>query len=298
MARRPERGRCVPYHRASPTAPPAVSLHDALVALVLGLVEGITEFIPVSSSGHLIVATEALGLSASDPKMVAFNIVIQLAAILAVVWVYRKKILDLLRRLPSDPVAQRFAAAVIVATLPAALIGLKYDDWIEAHLFSPRTVALALIVGGVGILLVERFAATRRHRVPEMEDIRLGDAFKVGLAQCLSLFPGVSRSGATIMGGMGFGLSRRAATEFSFFLAIPVMVGASALKLVKEREALSASDAPFFLLGCVVAFVSALVVVRFLIRFVATNSFNGFAWYRIAAGAVLLALIFAGWLPG
>lgn len=275
-----------------------MSLHDALVAIVLGLVEGVTEFIPVSSSGHLIVATEALGLHADDPKMVVFNIVIQLAAILAVVWIYRAKILDLLRRLPRDPVAQRFAMAVVVATLPAAIIGLKLDDWIEANLFSTKTVAWALIVGGIGILLVERFASTRRSRVPEMEDIRLGDALKVGLAQCLALFPGVSRSGATIMGGMGFGLSRRAATEFSFFLAIPVMVGASLLKLVKERDALAVSDVPFFALGCLVAFLSALVVVRFLIRFVATNSFNGFAWYRIAVGAVLLGLIALGWMPG
>ncbi|MBE2186995.1 MAG: undecaprenyl-diphosphate phosphatase [Rhodothermales bacterium] len=275
-----------------------MSLHDALVAIVLGLVEGVTEFIPVSSSGHLIVATEALGLHADDPKMVVFNIVIQLAAILAVVWIYRAKILDLLRRLPRDPVAQRFAMAVVVATLPAAIIGLKLDDWIEANLFSTKTVAWALIVGGIGILLVERFASTRRSRVPEMEDIRLGDALKVGLAQCLALFPGVSRSGATIMGGMGFGLSRRAATEFSFFLAIPVMVGASLLKLVKERDALAVSDVPFFALGCLVAFLSALVVVRFLIRFVATNSFNRFAWYRIAVGAVLLGLIALGWMPG
>lgn len=275
-----------------------MSLHDALVAIVLGLVEGVTEFIPVSSSGHLIVATEALGLHADDPKMVVFNIVIQLAAILAVVWIYRAKILDLLRRLPRDPVAQRFAMAVVVATLPAAIIGLKLDEWIEANLFSTKTVAWALIVGGIGILLVERFASTRRSRVPEMEDIRLGDALKVGLAQCLALFPGVSRSGATIMGGMGFGLSRRAATEFSFFLAIPVMVGASLLKLVKERDALAVSDVPFFALGCLVAFLSALVVVRFLIRFVATNSFNGFAWYRIAVGAVLLGLIALGWMPG
>lgn len=280
-----------------PRAPP-VSLQDALAALVLGLVEGATEFIPVSSSGHLILATEALGLDPGSPRMVAFNIVIQLAAILAVVWIYRAKILDLLRRLPTDPVARRFAAAVVVATLPAAAIGLVLDDWIEANLFSPRTVAYALLVGGVAILAIERFAAKRAARVAEMEDIRLSDAVKVGLAQCLSLFPGVSRSGATIMGGLGFGLSRRAATEFSFFLAIPVMVGASALKLVKEREALSAADVPFFALGCLVAFVSALVVVRFLIRFVASNTFNGFAWYRIALGLVLLGLMYAGYLTG
>ena len=278
---------------------PSLCMNDLLAAVVLGLVEGATEFIPVSSSGHLIVATEALGLDASSPRMVVFNVVIQLAAILAVVWVFRVKILDVVRRLPTDPQAQRFAAAVIVATAPAAALGLAFDDWIAAHLFSVPTVAVALVVGGLVILLIERTAARgagpgagpgREPRVADADDIGLADAAKVGLAQCLSLFPGVSRSGATIMGGMAAGLSRAAATEFSFFLAIPVMLGASALKIVKQGDALVAADAPFFAVGCVVAFASALVVVRFLIRFVARHTFDSFAYYRIAAGALLLVL--------
>ncbi len=267
---------------------------DVIAALVLGLVEGATEFIPVSSTGHLIIATDWLGLDPEAPRMVVFNIVIQLAAVLAVVWVYRAKILDLLRRLPTDKSAQRFALAVIVGTIPAAVLGLLLDDWIEAHLFTPVTVAAALVVGGVLILLMERWAAQRRARVVDVDDVRAPDAFKVGLAQCLSLFPGVSRSGATIMGGLGFGLSRKAATEFSFFLAIPVMIGASALKLAKEADQLVGSDIPFILLGCLVSFVAALAVVRFLLRFVANHTFAGFAWYRIAFGLVLLGLYAAG----
>ncbi len=266
-------------------------MNDLLAAVVLGLVEGATEFIPVSSSGHLIVATEALGLDASSPRMVVFNIVIQLAAILAVVWVFRAKILDVIRRLPTDPQARRFATAVIVATAPAAALGLLFDDWIEANLFSVPTVAAALVVGGLVILLIERTAARRpAPRVADSDDIGPVDALKVGLAQCISLFPGVSRSGATIMGGMAAGLSRAAATEFSFFLAIPVMLGASALKIGKEGQGLTAADVPFFAVGCVVAFASALVVVRYLIRFVARHTFDAFAYYRIGFGVLLLAL--------
>jgi undecaprenyl-diphosphatase len=269
---------------------------DLLAAVVLGLVEGATEFIPVSSTGHLIIATDWLGLDPESPRMVVFNIVIQLAAVLAVVWMYRAKILDLLRRLPSDPAARRFAAAVVIASVPAAAIGLVLDDWIEAHLFTPVTVAAALVAGGVAILLIERWAARRPAHVADVDDVRAPDALRVGLAQCLALFPGVSRSGATIMGGIAFGLSRKAATEFSFFLAIPVMIGASALKLFKEADALSGGDVPFFALGCLVSFVSALAVVRFLLRFVATHTFAGFAWYRIGFGLLLLALYLGGWV--
>ena len=261
---------------------------DLLQALVLGLVEGATEFIPVSSTGHLILATDALGLDPTAPRMVVFNIVIQLAAILAVVWVYRAKLWDLVRRLPSDPSARGFALAVVVATVPAAVLGFAIEDWMDEHLFRPLVVAVALVVGGLVILLIENTAARRLPRVAEVADIGPGDALKVGLAQCVSLIPGVSRSGATILGGVASGLSRKAATEFSFFLAIPIMLGASALKLVKEADALSVSDAPFFAVGCLVAFASALVVVRFLIRFVATHTFRPFAWYRIAFGLLIL----------
>lgn len=263
-------------------------LRDLFHAVVLGLVEGATEFIPVSSTGHLVVATDLLGLDPESTRMVVFNIVIQLAAILAVVWVYRAKLWDVTRRLPTDPAARRFALAVVVASLPAAVIGLPLDDWIEAHLFTTVTVAVALIVGGLAILAIEHWAERRTPRVATVDDIGVGDAVKVGLAQCLALMPGVSRSGATILGGVGVGLSRVAATEFSFFLAIPIMVGASGLKLVKNADALSSADLPFFAVGCAVAFVSALAVVRLLIRFVATNTFRPFAWYRIVVGAALL----------
>ena len=266
-----------------------MTFSDALVALVLGLVEGATEFIPVSSTGHLIVATEALGLDASSPRMVVFNIVIQLAAILAVLWVYRRPISDVVRRLPTDPQARSFALAVAVASVPAAVLGLLFDDWIEARLFHPVPVAVALVVGGLAILAVERLAARRTARVQEAEEVGPRDAFRVGLAQCLALVPGVSRSAATILGGIGTGLSRTAATGFSFYLAIPIMLGASGLKLVKEGGALTAADAPFIALGCAVAFASALVVVRWLLKFVASNTFARFAYYRIGFGLALLA---------
>jgi undecaprenyl-diphosphatase len=265
---------------------------DLIKAAVLGLVEGATEFIPVSSTGHLILATEALGLDPSEPRMVVFNVVIQLAAILAVVWVYRAKLWDVVRRLPSDRAARRLAGAVVLASVPAAVLGLLFDDWIDAHLFRVETVAAALVAGGAAILIVERTAERKHPRVMRVDDVGPGDALKVGLAQCLALFPGVSRSAATILGGVASGLSRVAATEFSFFLAIPIMLGASGLKLFKESDALSASDASFFAVGCVVAFVSALVVIRFLIRFVAQHTFGVFAWYRIAVGLAILGWVY------
>ena len=270
------------------------SLPDLARAAVLGLVEGATEFIPVSSTGHLILASDALGLDPSEPRMVVFNVVIQLAAILAVVWVYRAKITDVVRRLPTDRTARRLAGSVVLASIPAAVLGLLFDDWIDAHLFRIETVAAALVVGGVAILAVERMAERRRVHVHRVDDIEPPDALRVGLAQCLALFPGVSRSASTILGGVAFGLSRVAATEFSFFLAIPIMLGASGLKLVKESDALSASDASFFAVGCVVAFGSALVVIRFLIRFVAQHTFSIFAWYRIAIGLAVLGWVYLG----
>ena len=272
--------------------PPAGSAADLARAAVLGLVEGATEFLPVSSTGHLILATDALGLDPSAGRMVVFNVVIQLAAILAVVWVYRAKLVDVVRRLPSDRAARRLAGSIVLASVPAAVLGLLFDDWIDAHLFRIETVAGALVVGGLAILLVERTADRRRARVMRVDDVGPRDAVAVGLAQCLALFPGVSRSAATILGGVAFGLSRVAATEFSFFLAIPIMLGASALKLVKEADALSPDDASFFAVGCAVAFVSALVVIRFLIRFVAQHSFRVFAWYRIAVGLAVLGWVY------
>ena len=270
--------------------PPAGA--DLLKAAILGLVEGATEFIPVSSTGHLILATDALGLDPSSGRMEIFNIVIQLAAILAVVWVYREKILDVVRRLPRDHAARRLAGSIVLASVPAAVLGLLFDDWIDANLFRAETVAGALVAGGVAILAVERFAERRRARVMRVDDVEAPDALRIGLAQCLALFPGVSRSAATILGGVAFGLSRVAATEFSFFLAIPIMLGASGLKLVKGADALSAADAPFFAVGCLVAFVSALVVIRVLILFVAQHTFRAFAWYRIAVGTAVLGWIY------
>ena len=272
-----------------------MDLADLFHAAVLGLVEGATEFIPVSSTGHLILATEALGLDAESPRMLVFNIVIQLAAILAVVWVYRDKILDVVRRLPTDRAARRLATSIIAASVPAAILGLLFDDAIEG-LFNTRAVLGALVVGGVAMLAVEAFAERRAARVMRVDDVGTADALKVGVAQCLALFPGVSRSASTILGGVAFGLSRVASTEFSFFLAIPIMVGASGLKLVKGADGLSSADVPFFAVGCLVAFASALVVIRFLIRFVAQHSFRVFAWYRIVFGLALLGAAALGWI--
>ena len=261
---------------------------SALQAAILGVVEGATEFIPVSSTGHLVLAQELLGLSGA--KQNAFSIFIQLGAILAVVWLYRAKILRLVagwRRLPE---ARRLALNLVVATLPAVLIGLPTEDWIEARLFKPVPVCLALLLGGAAILLIER--RFRKPTVHEMDAIPLGKALGVGLAQVLAiLLPGVSRSGATIMGGLGLGLSRVAATEFSFFLAIPAMLGASMLKLWGARHLLMAADLPVFSIGFVVSFLVALVVIRGLLAFVSHRSFAPFAWYRMLAGAGGLLLL-------
>lgn len=258
-----------------------------LKAAILGLVEGITEFIPVSSTGHLIVVQNWLALAGRKEN--AFAIFIQLGAILAVVWLYRQKLLSVALNWRRDPVARRLIVNLVLGTLPAIAIGLPTSDWIEAHLFKPFPVALAFVLGGVAILLVERYA--RRPTVAGVDDIPVRKALGVGLIQVLAiLFPGVSRSGATIMGGLTLGLSRRAATEFSFFLAIPAMIGASIVKLAGVRHDLTASDTPFFAVGFVVAFVSALFVVRALLKYVSHRSFVPFAWYRIAFGIALVAL--------
>jgi undecaprenyl-diphosphatase len=257
---------------------------DIVGAVVLGLVEGITEFIPVSSTGHLIVATEWLGLSGERWK--TFDVFIQLGAILAVVWHYRALLLNVLRH-ASRPENRRFVLNVLVAFLPAAVIGFLARDFIKARLFSTAVVAVALIVGGIAILLIERWHRTTL--VDEVDRLPTRTALGVGLAQVLALVPGVSRSGATILGGYSLGMSRRAAAEFSFFLAVPVMVAASGYDLLKSRDALSAADVPIFAVGFAVAFASALVVIRAFIGFVGRSSFTVFAWYRIVAGALLLA---------
>ena len=266
------------------TADPSLALYAK--AALLGLIEGITEFIPVSSTGHLIVAGDWIGYTGERSNV--FKVFIQLGAILAIVWLYRAKLAATVAGLRTDLAARRLAANMVVAFLPAAIAGFLADDWIDAHLFRPETVAAALVAGGVAMLLIER-----RHRAPTVsavEEVRPGTALGIGIAQVLALFPGVSRSGATIMGGYALGLSRTAATEFSFFLAIPVMVAATLYKLVKARHLLTAADAPVFAIGFVVAFLSALVVVRAFLGFVAHRSFAVFAWYRIAFGLALFAL--------
>lgn len=259
---------------------------ELLKALVLGVVEGVTEFIPVSSTGHLILTQNLLNFV--GPKENAFIVFIQLGAILAVLWLYRTKFLTLARQWRVNPSGKRLLTNMVVATIPAVVIGLPTDSWIEAHFFKPMPVAFAFALGGLAILLIEK--RKREHLVAEVDHIPLGKALGVGLIQVLAiLFPGVSRSGATIMGGLLLGLSRTAATEFSFFLAIPAMIGASMVKMMDVRDLISVQDIPLFALGFLVSFVSALVVIRKLISFVSKSSFVPFAWYRILFGVALLA---------
>ena len=268
-------------------------------ALILGLVEGLTEFLPISSTGHLIIAGDLL--SFNDDKGKVFEIVIQLAAILAVCWEYRVKVLktllDMTRWRPAikrerkTEISQsnQFVLHLLLGFLPAALLGLAFHSAIKTYLFSPFTVAVALIVGGFAILLIEykaeKFSSTN---VSSIEQITKIQAVKIGFAQSLALIPGVSRAGATILGGMVFGLNRQTATEFSFFLAIPIMFAATAYDLLKNWQLLSVNDTSMFTVGFITAFASALLVIKMLLRFVATHNFKVFAWYRIVFGAVVL----------
>lgn len=262
-----------------------------LKALILGVVEGLTEFLPISSTGHLIIASQLLGFH--DEKGKVFEIAIQTGAMLAVLWEYRSRFAHALTGLTSDPAAQRFVLNLAVAFMPAALLGLAFGSLIKAHLFHAVPVALAFIAGGVVILLVER-RRPRRARIESVDDMTWRDALKIGIAQAFALIPGTSRSGATIIGGMLFGLSRRAATEFSFFLAVPTLIMAGAYDLLKHRDLLSLADVPVFGVGLVAAFVSAFVCVRWLIRYIATHDFTVFAWYRIAFGAIVLITAYTG----
>ena len=255
-----------------------------LKALVLGVVEGLTEFLPVSSTGHLILAGDLLGFN--DEKAKTFDIAIQTGAMLAIVWEYRAKFLGVLAGLGSDRAAQRFVANLVVAFIPAAVLGLLFGSFIKAHLFTAVPVAAAFIAGALVILWVER--TERPVRVAAVDDMTWRDALKVGFAQCFALIPGTSRSGATIIGAMLFGLSRRAATEFSFFLAVPTLVAAGGYDLYKHRSLLERGDIAMFAVGGVAAFVSAFLCVRWLLRYVATHDFKPFAWYRIAFGAIVL----------
>ena len=258
-----------------------------LKAALLGIVEGVTEFIPVSSTGHLILSQDWLGFTGRKEN--AFIIFIQLGAILAVVWLYRMKFIDVVLNLHRKPEARSLVVNLIVATLPAVVIGLPTEKWIEAHLFRPIPVALAFALGGLAILVIESWYKT--PSVESVDHVPLKKAFGVGVIQVLAiLFPGISRSGATIMGGLVLGLSRTAATEFSFFLAIPAMFGASLIKLIKVRDLISAADIPVFAAGFVVSFLSALLVIRALLSYVTRKSFAPFAWYRIVFGALILIL--------
>lgn len=253
-------------------------------AVILGLVEGATEFIPVSSTGHLIVVSDWLGQV--DERAKTFDIFIQLGAILAIVWLYHERLWRVVSEAGRDPGSRRFLLNLAIAFLPAALVGVLIHDWIKERLFNIPVVAAALIIGGIGILAIERWGP--RLRFPEVTDVPERTAFGIGLAQVLSLIPGTSRSGATIMGAYVLGLSRKAATEFSFFLAIPVMFAATLFDLAESAAALSPSDVAFFATGFVVSFVSALLVVKAFLAYVSQHSFAVFAWYRIAFGLVLL----------
>ena len=274
-------------------------------AAVMGIVEGLTEFLPISSTGHLILAASLLNFNGAAAKV--FEIAIQTGAMLAVIWVYRERLLSTLVGLGrGEAQAQRFARNVLIAFIPAVVFGLALGSAIKAHLFHPVPVALAFIVGGVIILWVERrhkaaygvrdLEGTRHARVESVDDMSALDALKVGLLQCLALIPGTSRSGATIIGAMVFGFSRRAATEFSFYLAIPTLIGAGAYSVWNERGVLSAADLPSFVVGTVFAFFSAWLCIRWLIRYVSTHDFTLFAWYRIVFGGLVLLTAYTGWV--
>ena len=271
-----------------------------LKAAVMGIVEGLTEFLPISSTGHLILAGALLGFD--DEKAKVFDIAIQTGAILAVIIVYWQKISSTLVALPTQRLARRFALNVFIAFVPAVVLGLLFGNAIKAHLFTPTVVASTFIIGGFIILWVEGWGRKPLHdghpddhaRIVNVESMTPWDALKVGLVQCLAMVPGTSRSGATIIGGMLLGMSRKAATDFSFYLAIPTLIGAGAYSLYKERALLSMADVPMFAVGLLFSFLSAWLCVRWLLRYIATHSFVVFAWYRIAFGIVVLATSYSG----
>jgi undecaprenyl-diphosphatase len=294
-----------------------------LKAAVMGIVEGLTEFLPISSTGHLILAGALLGLD--DEKGKVFDIAIQTGAIFAVILVYWQKISRTVLDLPSDISARRFAANVVIAFLPAVVLGLLFGKQIKMYLFTPEVVASTFILGGLIILWVESqlkagpstelsqeggvaidssqsltaSASSEERlvsRIQSVEEMTPLDALKVGLVQCLAMIPGTSRSGATIIGGMVLGLSRKAATDFSFYLAIPTLIGAGAYSLYKERALLSVADAPVFVVGLIFSFISAWICVRWLLRYIASHSFVPFAWYRIVFGVAVWLTAYTGWI--
>jgi undecaprenyl-diphosphatase len=265
-------------------------------AAVMGLVEGLTEFLPISSTGHLILAGALLGFD--DDKAKVFDIAIQTGAIFAVILVYWQKIKDTLVTLPSSKLSQRFAINVLIAFTPAVVLGLLFGKAIKANLFNPVVVASTFIVGGLIILWAEKRQENNPQLavIQDVDQMTHWDALKVGLVQCLAMIPGTSRSGATIIGGMFLGLSRKAATDFSFYLAIPTLIGAGVYSLYKERGLLSMADAPMFGVGLLVSFISAWLCIRWLLKFIATHSFVGFAYYRIAFGLIVLLTAWLGWI--
>ena len=276
----------------------------ALKAALMGIVEGLTEFLPISSTGHLILAGSLLNFTGETAKV--FEIAIQTGAMLAVIWEYRQRLAATVTGLAAEPAARRFALNLLVAFMPAAVLGLLLGKVVKEHLFHPVPVALAFIVGGLIILWVERrhrvqfgerdLEGTRRARVETVDQMSRLDALKVGLVQCLALIPGTSRSGATIIGAMMFGFSRKCATEFSFFLGIPTLMGAGAYSVWKQRDLLQWSDLPMFAIGTVFAFFSAWLCIRWLMRYVSTHDFTVFAWYRIIFGLVVLLTAYTGWV--
>ncbi|WP_313048864.1 undecaprenyl-diphosphate phosphatase [Pseudomonas soli] len=269
-----------------------MDLWSALQAVILGVVEGLTEFLPISSTGHQIIVADLINFGGD--RAMAFNIIIQLGAILAVVWEFRRKIFDVVLGLPTQVPARRFTTNLLIAFIPAVILGVLFADLIHEYLFNPITVAAALVVGGVIMLWAER----RQHRVEvdHVDEMRWSHALKIGLVQCLAMIPGTSRSGSTIIGGLLFGLSRKAATEFSFFLAMPTMVGAAVYSGYKYRDLFQPGDLPVFAIGFVVSFIFAMIAVRGLLKFIANHSYAVFAWYRIAFGLLILATWEFGWV--
>jgi undecaprenyl-diphosphatase len=271
-------------------------------AAIMGIVEGLTEFLPISSTGHLILTGSLLDFTGDTVKV--FEIAIQTGAMLSVIWEYRERLRRTVVGITHEPVAQRFALNVLVAFIPAVVLGLAFGSVIKQHLFKPVPVAVAFIAGGLIILWVERrhkrlygerdLEGGRLARVETVDDMSPLDALKVGLLQCLALIPGTSRSGATIIGSMVLGFSRKAGTEFSFYLGIPTLMGAGAYSVWKQRELLQWADLPMFLIGTVFAFISALLCIRWLIRYVSTHDFTVFAWYRIVFGLIVLGTAYSG----
>jgi undecaprenyl-diphosphatase len=269
-----------------------MDLWTAAQALILGVVEGLTEFLPISSTGHQIIVADLIGFGGE--RAMAFNIIIQLGAILAVMWEFRRKIVDVVTGLPTQPQARRFTLNLIIGVLPAVVLGVMFSDLIHQYLFNPITVAAALVIGGFIMLWAER----RQHEVhaETVDEMTWADALKVGFAQCLAMIPGTSRSGSTIIGGLLFGLSRKTATEFSFFLAMPTMIAASLYSGYKYRNLFQPDDFAVFAVGFITSFIFAMIAVRALLKFIATHSYAVFAWYRIAFGLLILATWVFGWV--